>query len=184
MRLLCVSDTHNAWDNVDKAALLAGSCDAVIVTGDLALYDDEKKLPAGEMEAEHDMDAVLRRLEHGHDRPVFFIPGNHDAPSSLREPGKRRLGSRAVTVHDQARMQLAEGLVLCGLGGSVPAYQNGYIVWAGFPFTEHVFGERLAAVWQRCASSAAPGEQVVLLTHVGPAEVRKCPVLMTADRSD
>ncbi len=169
-RLLCVSDTHNAWSNLDKAARLAASCDAVLLTGDVGVYNHETKA-VSELEAEHDLDAALRRLEQGHDRPVFFIPGNHDAPVSMREPKKRRFGARAVNLHDEARVPLADGLVMAGLGGSVPAYSNGYIVWAGFPFTEHQFGERLDALWSRTAAQLQGDEQVLLATHVGPAEV-------------
>jgi Icc-related predicted phosphoesterase len=169
-RLLCVSDTHNAWSNLDQAAQLARSCDAVLVTGDVGVYNDETKAVT-EMEAEHDLDAALRRLEQGHDKPVYFLPGNHDAPVSLHEPKKRRFGARAVNLHDEAHVALAEGLVLLGLGGSVPAYSNGYIVWSGFPFTEHQFGQRLDALWSRASTELRDDEQVVLATHVGPAEV-------------
>ena len=170
LRLLVVSDTHNAWDNLDKAARLAPLFDALLVTGDLGLYNHETRAVT-EMEAEHDLDAALRRLEQGHERPVFFLPGNHDAPVSMNEPKKRRFGARAVNLHDEACVPLAEGLALAGLGGSVPAYSNGYIVWSGFPFTEHQFGERLEALWRRAHAQLPEGQQLLLATHVGPAEV-------------
>ncbi len=164
LRLLLVSDTHLAWKFIDEAAKLAKSHDVIICSGDLGVYNDETK-KVSDLEAQSDMDRVLRRLEHGHDKPVYFLPGNHDAPSSFSSSLK--LGSRAVNVHN-LQCTLVPGLVLIGFGGAVPAYQNGYICWAGFPFTDHGMGEKLEKLWSQPRS---PDDQVILITHCGPAEV-------------
>jgi Icc-related predicted phosphoesterase len=96
LRLLCVSDTHLNWKHIDQAALLAPAHDVVLCSGDLGVYNHETKV-VSDLVAQADMDEVLRRLEHGHDRPVFYVPGNHDAPSSF-DP-LLKMGARAVNVH-------------------------------------------------------------------------------------
>ncbi len=99
----------------------------------------------------------------------------------------------AVNVHGQSNVVLAPGLIACGLGGAVPGVQNGYIVWEGFPYTEH----QVSSLWVDvllslftlrlpvCASCLQTGEllqrvwaarenadaQVLLLTHCGPYDV-------------
>lgn len=78
-----------------------------------------------------------------------------DAPTLMSLPtSTTRVGKRAgalsayarsrvalthpsVNVHGQSNVIVAPGLIVCGLGGAVPAVQNGYIVWEGFPYTEH-----------------------------------------------
>jgi Icc-related predicted phosphoesterase len=64
IKLLCVSDTHLAWKFIDEAAKLAHKHDFVILTGDLGRFNHETK-EVSDVEAQSDMDTVLRRLEAG-----------------------------------------------------------------------------------------------------------------------
>lgn len=170
-RLLCISDTHLAFDKLSRVGnlVLQHECDAVLLTGDLGNYHHERPHIITEMQAEYDMDQVLKLVEQGHEKPVFFLPGNHDAPSTLQVPSLCKLGTRALNLHGQSRVPTSrEGLFFCGLGGSVPATQSGYEVWTGFPYTEQKLGDALALMWNRSLALAQVGDYFVLATHVGP----------------
>jgi Icc-related predicted phosphoesterase len=119
------------------------------------------------MAAEYDVDKVLTLLETGHDRPVYWLPGNHDPLSTYEQ--KKKFGKRSINLHGVSRFEIKTGLFVCGFGGAVPGYQNGYNVWAHFPFNEHQYGTRLSEVWETAESSEK--EQFILLTHCGPSEV-------------
>lgn len=133
VRLLLVTDVHNAVSQCVKVAAFAQGHTAVLVTGDLSNYNHGRSDSISESEAEQQLQAVLRALETGHETPLFFIPGNHDAPSLFQPDAPRVAGTRSVALHATAPVQLADGLVIMGLGGSVPATQDGYQAWEGFP---------------------------------------------------
>ena len=78
-----------------------------------------------------------------------------------------------------SRHEIAPGLIVCGFGGAVPGYQNGYNVWAHFPYNEHQYGEKLEKVWNE--TSPTDQEQVLLLTHCGPAEVSSTTAVLYQD---
>ncbi len=97
LRILHVSDTHCALDNVAAVARIAaqGQHDCVVLTGDLALYD-HVRAGSNVKEAESDAHAVLLALEAGHELPVYFLPGNHDAPTLMSLPRpETRVGKRS-----------------------------------------------------------------------------------------
>lgn len=146
--------------------------DAVICTGDLGNYVHGKEdVGVTVMQAEADAHMALKTLEEGHELPVYFLPGNHD-PGTLMTLGdkpKTKVGNRAINMHGQTGVLLAPGLAMCGLGGSVPGVQGGYIVWEGFPYTEQQNGDHLQRIWTH-ASTAFDG-QFLLLTHCGPFDV-------------
>lgn len=187
VRILHVSDVHCDVARMRAVAAQAaqGRHDCIIVTGDLARYDHERHR-GREMEAEADAHQVLLAVEEGHALPVYFLPGNHDAPALLAVPPVDARGRRAVNVHGCAAVPLAPGLSVCGLGGAVPAAQGGYIVWDGFPYTEQQvlgrpwrcvchymltsvaqMGVQLHALWET-QLARAPDDQVLLLMHCGP----------------
>lgn len=175
VRILLVSDTHCALDKVGGVASRIPSLGitCVVCAGDLSNYVHGREDILTSMQAQHDANEVLNALERGHDVPVYFLPGNHDAPSLLvleeQGEGKRsKVGTRAINVHGEVGLKIAPGLRVCGLGGSVPAVQGGYIVWDGFPYTEQQNGNHLQRLWNK--ASALDG-QVLLVTHCGPYDV-------------
>ena len=73
---------------------------------------------------------VLRLLE-SFGCPVLYIPGNHDC---LCQFENKSLTDRSISLHKRQH-KLADGLVLIGFGGSLPAFERaGEMVWEGYPF--------------------------------------------------
>ena len=68
----------------------------MILSGDLATYENERD-KNNVMEAEYDVDKVLKILETGHDRPVYWIPGNHDPISTYEK--QKKFGTRSINLH-------------------------------------------------------------------------------------
>lgn len=63
--------------------------------------------------------------------PILHIPGNHDA---LCQFDNKKLTPASTGIH-KLHYELADGLVVFGFGGSVPAFQaTGELVWEGYPF--------------------------------------------------
>lgn len=135
VRVGCVGDLHGALDRLDAALdWLAGrNVDALLLVGD---FTGSGVRPE---EAARSALRRSRRLE----RPVLYVPGNHDDPGlDLEGNVDRRLADVA-------------GLRVFGLGGGGPAR-------LGFPY-EWTDGE--------LADLQVPGCDV-LLTHAPPARTR------------
>ena len=180
LRLMLVSDVHCSIENVRIVAKEAASssCDAIIVTGDLAKYNAEKD---GEntLSSEADVDEVLRTLETSN-LPVYWLPGNHDPPACFDPNESIRMGSEmSRNIGGESKVSLAKNLFLCGVGGAVPAYQDGYLVWAGFPYSEYELGEKLDEMWSAPKNES---EQYILLTHCGPQSVSTTEVMQESDK--
>lgn len=74
---------------------------------------------------------------------------------------------------------IAPQLRLLGLGGSVPAYQNGEQIWDGFPYKTYTemhadLHKLLDPVFFDDTSLLGPEDCVILMTHSGPAKSGKC----------
>ena len=69
---------------------------------------------------------------------MLYIPGNHD-PKTLFEENKKALTPTSANIHN-AFVQLADGLMLLGLGGSVPAFKktpdSSEEVWSPYPWKD------------------------------------------------
>ena len=85
---------------------------------------------------------------------MYYIPGNHDA-EILFEPEKCPVISRATNVHQRV-IQLKPGLLLAGLGGSLPTQfvEEGQTemvpVYNPYPFVdENAFKEGLEPLKQK-----------------------------------
>ncbi|KAJ3362610.1 hypothetical protein GGF32_005850 [Allomyces javanicus] len=188
LTLLHITDVHEAVDAVARVRTLLTTrvthIDAVLVTGDLLnLFhplDDEPNQPYIPTDAK--VEAAWTRVLHdaiatglaGATVPVMWVPGNHDPTESWDQ--KAWLDSKGPTnlhgVHGKP-VRLAPGLVAVGLGGSVPADDTtGKPIWPGCPHrTDADFAAALAHdVTPHILAAANAGDQVVLLTHSGPAE--------------
>lgn len=74
---------------------------------------------------------------------------------------------------------IAPQLHLLGLGGSIPAYQNGEKIWDGFPYKTYIelnadLHKLLDPVFFDDTSLLGPEDCVILMTHSGPAKSGKC----------
>ena len=198
LTILLLSDTHCAFDYLEHMARVAKKDlpDLIIISGDLATYHHEAQ--GTEMESEFDFDKVLRTVEKDHEVPVFYLPGNHDPPSSY-EPSKK-FGGRSVNFHGK-EVTVAPGLSLVGFGGAVPATQNGYECWSGFPYTEQQMGDKLRylliwvfllpslifscerQVWEENCDGDKKENDVVLVTHCGPFDISTTISLLDVNKS-
>lgn len=96
---------------------------------------------------------------------MFFVPGNHDCKEFYTaQPNYNDF----YNMHNR-RLELAEGLDLVGFGGSVPAYVNGELYWAGYPFLNE---DDIAEEWSKVKAieNTQSKNQFIFLTHVGPRE--------------
>ena len=103
----------------------------------------------------------------------MFIPGNHDPIEIFETKDSQELIHRA-NIHKRS-LKLADGLVICGLGGSV---QNFIQVdgkgplntcWNPFPYKEEnhsKFNEDLKQLWDKTVTDSE--DQIVIMTHEGP----------------
>ena len=197
-----MTDVHHAVERVDqlKSWLAARNLqlDVVLISGDVADSPMDWSLTA-DQQAEHQ-----RNLETTVDSliqvkgQVYFIPGNvkfffqksvspflllystqHDALTMF----KVTEGSPAVipspppfpcNMHLK-RTTIAPNLHLLGIGGSVPGYQAGEMIWEGFPYKDYSemdadVHKLLDPVFFEDTNSLAANDAVILMTHVGPAE--------------
>jgi Icc-related predicted phosphoesterase len=168
MNILLVSDIHLANQAIEKLQkhLSTTKIDAIILSGDIcnlkgAEYTDEQCLK----KAEQDIDNIVQALQMICEK-VYFIPGNHDPLSSFEQ----NTIPHGVNIHNTA-IQLADGLVIAGFGGSVPAFydesRGNQLVWEGYPFTteDEYEKEFVPFINQKVLSSES---SVLLVTHVGP----------------
>ncbi|KAI9178865.1 hypothetical protein H9P43_005527 [Blastocladiella emersonii ATCC 22665] len=193
LTLLHITDLHVGDDALARLhahlTTTGRSLDAILVTGDLLNVWHPLEGPGGKEYDAPATDAMREdwlRLLHGTVArtlagsavPVLWIPGNHDPIEAFDGKGNAwlpadRLAGNVFPVHAKWE-RLAPGLVVAGLGGSVPAYEPGAEepIWPGCPYaTDAAFGEEL----EKCVRPVVEyvhgeGEQVVLMTHSGPAE--------------
>ena len=97
---------------------------------------------------------------------LVYIPGNHDPGHMFRHQEEGNIHGRA--------MELADDLLILGLGGSIQDYvqKNGegplVPCWDAFPYKEEDhsrFNQELATLW---ALSLDFKGEVILMTHEGP----------------
>ena len=85
-----------------------------------------------------------------------------------------------MNVHSR-KVEIAPGLALLGVGGSVPSFKDGKLFWEGFPYSsDKLFGEAVAKLLDPIIEdeNTPPGESYILMTHNGPNKSSKnCSVL-------
>ena len=101
---------------------------------------------------------VLPVFKVGEDSPPL-VPSNPPFPCNMH----------------MKRTTIAPNLHLLGLGGSVPGYQGGEMIWEGFPYRNYSemdsdVHKLLDPVFFEDTSCLAANDAVILMTHVGPAE--------------
>eukprot|EP01028_Stygiella_incarcerata_P000593 TRINITY_DN1087_c0_g1_i1.p1 TRINITY_DN1087_c0_g1~~TRINITY_DN1087_c0_g1_i1.p1 ORF type:complete len:366 (-),score=101.96 TRINITY_DN1087_c0_g1_i1:1701-2684(-) len=136
MVFLHVSDVHGSIQGVNSISDYLFSrkieIDTVLVTGDLvSIGDGSRGDEVVESIGEGLSVDVLLSLENICSKLVF-VPGNHD-PQCLFAKEPKKLTSSSVNAHMKT-VRLAPNLVAVCAGGSVPAYQDGELVWIGYPF--------------------------------------------------
>ena len=114
---------------------------------------------------------------------MIFVPGGTDARSLYADTGANK--DKAFNLHKEI-YELADGLIVAGLGGSTPAYFSGYNLFedeegneveeeftdelSSYPYaSEDDFKVDLDSLWfDKVKVSLDKQRQVLLLTHEGP----------------
>ncbi|CAG8650463.1 455_t:CDS:2 [Acaulospora morrowiae] len=165
---LLVSDIHYRLDNIEKLRnwLIEKDrlmeIDFVIVSGDLVNANYVTPLTTEKDREEfHEVLFALEKLG----KSVYYIPGNHDPDTSFLFSSDQ--GS-VINVHNKI-VQLSPGLSILGFGGStdgVLKYSPETVVWPACPRnTESLLAEKLPILLDQVE------EEVILVTHVGPAKI-------------
>jgi Icc-related predicted phosphoesterase len=136
MIFLHVSDVHGSIQGLNSISDYLFSrkiaVDTVLVTGDLvSIGDGSRGDEVVESIGEGLAVDVLVALENICSKLVF-VPGNHDPQSQFAKDPKK-LTSSSLNAHMKT-VRLGPDLVAVCAGGSVPAYQDGELVWIGYPF--------------------------------------------------
>ena len=187
LRVLVVSDIHT---NVEAIVLLNHwlaekriVVDFVLVSGDMADMDARDQTVAEKLEGgAGDVSNVLHNLEKIKCR-VYYVPGNHDPASTMKlgSPNDHaKLTPHSTNMHGKA-IEIEDGLVLCGFGGSCNAYNSvsGKIRWRGYPYEDETeMQQSLSSLMQYVDKNFSKDSQILLLTHVGPQHAKT-----TIDRS-
>lgn len=206
LKILLISDFHESSERIDQ---LAEYIRAHFITFDTVLYLGDFLSLTNPTEAEQqqglrDIEDVLEqfsaKLNNG--ERILYIPGNHDPQplfGSTQGPAVPAVTEHGVLLHnrlvklcpkdetDGSSNSSRAPLVLHGFGGSSPGFQNGEIIWAGFPFEtdgdlEKGFrekkgsieslsvpvGKNLVVVPTTEKAAAGADVSVVLVTHQGP----------------
>ncbi|CAI8056082.1 hypothetical protein GBAR_LOCUS30551 [Geodia barretti] len=181
--ILHVTDIHNALERVEqlKSWLASGNhkLDVVLISGDIANAPMDWNLTAEQEEQyQKDLQVVVDSFTSVKSR-VYFIPGNHDVLPVFKvgEDSPPLVPSNPpfpCNMH-MKRTTIAPNLHLLGLGGSVPGYQGGEMIWEGFPYRNYSemdsdVHKLLDPVFFEDTSCLAANDAVILMTHVGPAE--------------
>eukprot|EP00026_Physarum_polycephalum_P014189 Phypoly_transcript_14677.p1 GENE.Phypoly_transcript_14677~~Phypoly_transcript_14677.p1 ORF type:complete len:287 (+),score=22.88 Phypoly_transcript_14677:112-972(+) len=179
LTILLTSDVHNALDKINVLGEWLSQrkreIDFIICSGDLTNFDPANEhIPELVSACEGEMSSVISGLENVCGR-VVYIPGNHDAKTTLVETQQSRLTMHSINLHYKC-LRIAPDLVLVGLGGSLPGYKGDQQEWVGFPFqTEEQIKAALDTILRGpLAHSSSQGDcisekdTVVLVSHVGP----------------
>jgi len=180
VKILLTSDIHNAHNKIDalKAWRLRKKkfdVDFILCSGDLTNMDPAKEnIPELVSACEGEMSAVISGLENICGK-VVYLPGNHDAKTTLGETQQPSLTLHSINIHYKC-LRIAPDLVLVGLGGSIPAYRGEKQAWVGYPYKSE--DQMQAALDKVLKGEVAPAsvkedrineaDTIVLVTHVGP----------------
>ena len=176
--LLCVSDTHQHFENISKvmAQVARTDIDYVIHSGDWTdITVAEQVDPLKVAEAEASISSQLSQLE-AIVKPVYYIPGNHDPktlfPSLHSEVVSLSPYSKLLTVEPTT---LAPGLAIVGFGGAPPGYRREEKVFGGYPYDSQGSYEE---AFDREVKAGEPDTQYIVVTHSGPTKLPTSTVVL------
>lgn len=172
LRVLVLSDSHNHGGYFNKLSdwlkTFNPSYDIVILLGNSTnMVNKLRNDYLAESQAAEQINGIIQFLNEYVKKPVVYIPGNTE-PTGIYTfaydiPGAMNLHKRA--------MQLDEGLVLVGLGGSLPVKKDEKDVLEGYPYEKaEDFGKDLSACLDTAVKTFGPETSYILLTHIGPSE--------------
>ncbi|KJE95359.1 hypothetical protein, variant [Capsaspora owczarzaki ATCC 30864] len=144
------------------------------------MHDGDYDVPERETAFEGDMSTVIGALENIC-TSVYYIPGNHDPRTTFERNPLPKLTSFSTNIHRRV-VRISRDLVFAGYGGSVPSFQNGQVLWSGYPHaTDDVVREPLQRLLTlgNDDSGIQHSDSVILMTHFGPDGIDT-----TLDRSD
>ncbi len=141
MRILAISDIHNACDRLRQIAASVGSCDVVLLAGDLTHFGSASDAAR--------IVEVVRPIA----RTVFAVAGNCDDEKIQRE-------LESLNVSLDGRGFELDGIGFFGLSG-IPTWRSGM-----YQFTEEELAERLS----RGFAEVEHLDARILLAHVPPRD--------------
>ena len=175
--------------------------DVVLISGDIANAPMDWSLSEEQQDQyQKDLHGIVDGFTSVNSK-VYFIPGNVSffckhlshlvVPCSLQHdvlPVFKASEVSPTLIPSQPsfpcnmhlkRTTIAPSLHLLGLGGSVPGYQGGEMIWEGFPYTNYSemdadVHKLLDPVFFEDTSCLSANDAVILMTHVGPAESGMC----------
>lgn len=172
VRALLISDIHVSGMQLNNLAEWLKnnkpSYDVVFLLGNMSnMVNKFRNDYFAENEAIRQLADTINFLRDYLEKPIFYIPGNTEPTGTynfmLEIPESVNLHKRAV--------QLDEGLVLIGLGGSIPIKKEDKEVLEGYPYTgTEEFNKDLTACIEAATKTFGPTTSFLLLTHVGPEE--------------
>ncbi|KYQ93708.1 hypothetical protein DLAC_05095 [Tieghemostelium lacteum] len=175
LKILIASDIHLAIDNIKKLGETLerkiDEIDYVFLPGDLCNFDpkncDNSELVSA---CEGEMSSVISAFENIFYKKTIYLPGNHDAKTTLLNDVKPKLTSFSENIHKQC-FRIHNDIVMVGLGGSLPGYQDGKERWVGYPYqSEDQVEKDLKSTVQAGKDSGLIKEtdKILLFTHMGP----------------
>lgn len=172
VRILLLADSHTNGANLNRLAewlkAVNPSYDMVFLLGNASNLTNKLRndYMAENQAAEQLMDTI-KFLNDYVKKPIVYIPGNTEPTGiysfAFEVPG-------AVNLHKRA-MQLDDGLILVGLGGSIPAKKEDKDMLEGYPYEKpEDFGKDLNACMDAATKTFGPDASYLLMTHIGPTE--------------
>jgi len=163
--ILLMSDTHEAWDNLEKFKKLSekegnSAYDYVFLSGDQANLKNKPGEPidvAANKLGEESNARFLSELEPfasaSETSKLFYIPGNHDSECFFSDEPPVQ-GTKSQNIHKQV-VELQPDLLLVGFGGCGPTIwlpdgetEWKQASWEFYPYaTEEAFIADLKALW-------------------------------------
>ena len=183
LRILVLSDIHVHGGHLNNLAswlkATKPNYDMVFLMGNMSnMINRLRNNFSAENEASEQLVSIIKFLNDYVSKPVFYIPGNTE-PSGIYNSMYEIPGG--INLHKKA-VQLDEGLVAIGLGGSIPVKKEDKDILEGFPYqSEDEFKKDLTACVESVKMTFGPNANVLLLTHMGPAESGTAKVYLGKD---
>ena len=150
--------------------------DFIFLLGDIVVIKDENRgKNENESAVELELNNIVKFLHSFNNKPIIFIPGNHDPTSSFINNSSLTL-QNFFNIH-KSYFQIEENLILVGLGGSIPAFKNNEFdkpceIWKGYPYTlkdDPKFNEDLEKTFNMAYQKFGENSDYILVTHNGPS---------------
>lgn len=182
LRILVISDSHSHGGYLNGLAnwlsAIKPTYDMVFLLGNMCNLTNRLRYDyMAEMQAIGQFRDTIKFLKANLNVPIIYIPGNTEATEiySLNYEIMEILNLHKRSV------PIDEGLILVGLGGSLPAKKNEQDVLEGYPYEK---ADDFANDLNFCIKTAdvfGPEASYLLLTHIGPAESMTTDVYLEND---